>query len=46
MVLDKEMAQFFMKDMTTVVQRVQYVAGEYKFLHYNNNKISKIIIIN
>ncbi|XP_073235641.1 gamma-aminobutyric acid receptor subunit beta-like isoform X1 [Porites lutea] len=32
MVLDKEMAQFFMKDMTTEVQRVQYVAGEYSVL--------------
>ncbi|CAH3019133.1 unnamed protein product, partial [Porites evermanni] len=32
MVLDKEMAQFFMKDMTTDVQRVQYVAGEYSVL--------------
>ena len=28
MVLEKEMAQLFMKDVTTVVQRVQYVAGE------------------
>ena len=27
-VLDKEMAQFYMKDMTTAVQRVEYVAGE------------------
>ena len=27
-VLDKEMAQFYMKDMTTAVQRVAYVAGE------------------
>ena len=27
-VLDKEMAQFYMKHMTTAVQRVEYVAGE------------------
>lgn len=27
-VLDKEMAQFYMKEMTTAVQRVEYVAGE------------------
>lgn len=27
-VLDKEMAQFYMKNMTTAVQRVKYVAGE------------------
>lgn len=28
-VLDKEMAQFYMKHMTTAVQRVEYVAGEW-----------------
>ena len=29
-VLDKEMAQFYMKKMTTAVQRVDYVAGTFK----------------
>ena len=27
-VLDKEMAQFYMSEMTTAVGRTQYVAGE------------------
>ncbi|KAL9966150.1 hypothetical protein ACROYT_G024176 [Oculina patagonica] len=31
-VLDKEMAQFYMKDMTTAVKRVEFVAGEYSVL--------------
>lgn len=31
-VLDKEMAQFYMTNMTTAEQRVQYVAGEYSVL--------------
>ena len=35
-VLDKEMAQFYMKDMTTAVQRVEYVAGELSCEQNNN----------
>lgn len=53
-VLDKEMAQFYMKDMTTAVQRVEYVAGELScepttiyiafqfFLHANKDRSFKV----
>lgn len=37
-VLDKEMAQFYMKQMTTAVQRVEYVAGELSCEPLKNNK--------
>ena len=33
--LDKEMAQFYMKKMTTAVQRVDYVAGA----SFNTNQV-------
>ncbi len=31
-VLDKEMAQFYMKDMTTAVKRVEFVAGKFELI--------------
>jgi len=40
-VLDKEMAQFYMKQMTTAVQRVEYVAGEFSCEQKNKTKQNK-----